>query len=319
MRAPQPGTLILALGGTISLSIVDGTATPTENIDNIAATLDHDSSKWKVVTRTFANKNSSAITIEDIIRLCQTINDARSEYSSFVVTTGTDTLEEVAFGLDLLLGKVTTIAVTGAMRPPYASDFDGPASLHAAIEHCQKPWPENAGVFVVMGGSAIPAHLAHKRSTSRLDAFVSTKVEFETEEFDLTASKDRALPLLGEKLLPSQSWKAVDIPIVGLSVSPALNAKRYADADGLVIACPGACSMAPETRLEMSKTLVPVMPVALVSRCEDGHADVSAHYPGYIEELESLGFKVREFHGLRPEKARLKLAFELMSQSIETS
>jgi len=55
------------------------------------------------------------------------------------------------------------------------------------------------------------------------------------------------------------------------------------------------------------------MPVVLTSRCEDSHGDVSAYYPGHLDELEALGFKVDAFLGLSAEKARIKLAFEILA------
>lgn len=71
-----------------------------------------------------------------------------SQYAGFVLATGTDTLDEFAFTLALLLNGPlraagAALAVTGAMKPFEAVGYDGASSLVDSIkvgaEACPKP------------------------------------------------------------------------------------------------------------------------------------------------------------------------------------
>ena len=116
----------------------------------------------------FASKDGPDVTLDDVIALGRYLQARRDRYAGFVVTTGTDTLEEIAYGLELLLGGWCFVVVTGAMRPPYAEDFDGYRGLHTAVSLCRQAAQGRRGVAVAMGGQVIPARLAHKQSISRL-------------------------------------------------------------------------------------------------------------------------------------------------------
>src|SRR6185436_2519628 len=53
--------------------------------------------------------------------------------SGVVITTGTDTLEEVAFVLDLLWDRPEPLVLTGAMRHGGLPGHDGPGNLRDAL------------------------------------------------------------------------------------------------------------------------------------------------------------------------------------------
>ena len=120
----------------------------------------------------------------------------------------------------------------------------------------------------------------------------------------MTDSLPPDLPDLGARLLRGAEHRPLDIPILGFSLGSAWSLERYKGADGLVISCPGASSLAKATRSEIARELLPRMPVVLASRCEDSHADMSDQYPGYVEEVEGLGFRVRDFVGPEPPRRR---------------
>jgi hypothetical protein len=72
--------------------------------------------------------------------------------SGVVVTTGTHTLEEVAFALDLLWDRDEPLVVVGAMRHGALPGSDGPANLRDGLRVAAHPHARGQGVLVAMGG-----------------------------------------------------------------------------------------------------------------------------------------------------------------------
>ena len=112
--------------------------------------------------------------IGDVIGLGTRIEQEVEEGAAgVVVTQGTDTLEEVAYALDLMLGLEVPVVVTGAMRNPSALSPDGPANLAAAVRVAADPKAEGAGVLVVLDDEIHSARLVQKSHSSGLGAFSS--------------------------------------------------------------------------------------------------------------------------------------------------
>lgn len=90
-----------------------------------------------------------------------------------VVTHGTDTMEETAYLLHLVLDTEVPVVLTGAMRPADDPGADGPANLLDAVRVAADPGARGLGVLVVFGGRVHGARDVVKRAASTLDAFAS--------------------------------------------------------------------------------------------------------------------------------------------------
>lgn len=69
-----------------------------------------------------------------------------------VITTGTDTMEELAVICSLLHGGDAPIVLTGANRPASGPGADGPANLVDAVALARHPKASGLGAVVVFGG-----------------------------------------------------------------------------------------------------------------------------------------------------------------------
>ena len=98
---------------------------------------------------------------------------ARDDVDGVVVTHGTDTMEESAYFLHLVVKSAKPIVLTGAMRPGTAPAADGPANLLHAVAVAAHPSSSGRGVLVVMNEQIHSARDVAKVHSMRLDAFAS--------------------------------------------------------------------------------------------------------------------------------------------------
>jgi L-asparaginase len=120
---------------------------------------------------------SADLTLEDVVRAHA---DARAHVlegaNGVVVLCGTDTLEEVAFGLDALWDLDAPVVVTGALRTPDAPGADGPANFVAAAAVATDPRAAGRGCLVVLNDEIHAARYVSKRHPSNPAAFRSSPV-----------------------------------------------------------------------------------------------------------------------------------------------
>src|SRR4029079_19683244 len=88
--------------------------------DALAASTPNLSAIAEVQTETFARGPSLALSLDDWVRLSIRLNQIAddSTLAGIVVTSGTDTLEELAWFLDLTVLTPKLLVLTGAIRKP---------------------------------------------------------------------------------------------------------------------------------------------------------------------------------------------------------
>jgi L-asparaginase len=90
-----------------------------------------------------------------------------------VVTHGTDTLEETAYFLSLVVDSDKPIVLVGSMRPATSTSPDGPLNLYNAVAVAADPGAKGRGVMVVSNDDLFAAREVQKTNTTDLQTFVA--------------------------------------------------------------------------------------------------------------------------------------------------
>lgn len=93
-----------------------------------------------------------------------------------VITHGTDTMEETAYFLNLVINTKKPIVLTGAMRPANAVSADGLKNLYNAIVLAAHPKSFAKGVLVTLNDVIHHARDVTKNNVSTVDAFQSPEL-----------------------------------------------------------------------------------------------------------------------------------------------
>ena len=199
---------------------------------------------------------------------------ADPELAGVVITHGTNTLEETAWLLQLLIDDPRPVVLVGAMRPATALSADGPLNLFQAVQVAISAEAQGHGVLVVMDDQIHGARTVTKVATQGVGAFASSGSGPLGWVDDVgvhlpTAGGSRQVPFAGLDL-PEQ-WPQV--PIVYGCVEPTgfqITALLQAGVDGLVFTGTGSGQLSRSERqaLEEWQGALPLM--LRSNRCGSG-------------------------------------------------
>jgi len=229
----------------------------------------------------------------------------RDDIDGVVLTHGTDTLEETAFFLDVILDCKKPVVVTGSMRNGSELGYDGPANLSAAICTVVSPASIGRGVLVVFNNSVCGADEVQKSHTLSLDTFQS--MDFgplgivDQDEVIYYRGKRKIMPIqstrIEKKVALIKSCSGMDSDIIYYYLKEGYK--------GLVIEAMGRGNVPPRMVAGIAKAIVMKVPVVIVSRCPKGRVLDSYGYEGGGKGLRSLGAILGD--NLTGPKARIKL------------
>jgi len=234
---------------------------------------------------------------------------ANEKIAGVVVTHGTDTLEETAYLLDLVLDEEKPVVLVGAMRNSSELSWDGPANLRSAVRVAIDGQARGLGVIVAMSDQLIAAAEVTKTHTESTDTFQS-------RDFGSLGlvDKDRVIvtrrPIEREQISTDRIEERVDV------------IKMYAGADGrfinfaiddgargLVIEALGRGNVTPAALPAIERAIKAGVPVVLTSRCPRGRVLDTYAYEGAGRQLRKMGAILGGM--LTSASARIKLMLAL--------
>ena len=174
-----PRIIILATGGTIAGA---GTASDRAGytagkipIEDLIGTIPTVKKVADITGEQIASVGSQDMTVDIWKKLAIRINEIEKngEAEGIVITHGTDTQEETAYFLDLVLTGDKPVVLTGSMRASTAISADGPKNLYDAITIAASPKSIGRGVLVSFNEGIYDARDVMKLSTTKTNAFGS--------------------------------------------------------------------------------------------------------------------------------------------------
>lgn len=181
-KTDLPNVKILATGGTIAGSSVSNTDTTDYNagelgVETLIKAVPEMKKLADVSGEQVANVGSTEINNDILLKLGKRINTllASDHVDGIVVTHGTDTLEETAYFLNLVVKSTKPVVIVGAMRPATAISADGPMNLYNAVKLAANPAAQKKGVLVAFNDRIGAARYITKTHTTAPDTFKSVE------------------------------------------------------------------------------------------------------------------------------------------------
>lgn len=293
---------VIAVGGTIAMR--GKKAVPAVDAAALVAELPELTELAEVEAETALSVPGAHLSLRHALEVARRARDCARDGEGVVLTTGTDTLEELAVLCALLHDGEPPIVLTGASRPGSKPGADGPANLLDAVTLAAAPTATGLGAVVVFGGEIHDAMTARKVDSTGPAAFGS--------------------PISGPlgRIVDGRVWlharpspqQALEVPRLEYHVTIVtavlgddgeLLAEVAARRDGVVLAALGAGHLSPRTLAELRSALEAV-PVVVTCRPERPSMLFATYgFEGAEADVRSTGAICAPF--LSPQAARIFL------------
>lgn len=179
-QAAKPNVVILATGGTIAGAGASALNSATYAaakvpVDKLLAGLPELANVANVKGEQVSQIASESFTNDNLLKLGKRISALvkQPDVDGIVVTHGTDTLEETAYFLNLVIRTNKPIVVVGSMRPGTALSADGALNLFDAVSVAASKDAAGKGVLVTMNDEIQSGRDVSKTINIKTEAFKS--------------------------------------------------------------------------------------------------------------------------------------------------
>ncbi len=292
---------LLAAGGTIAMQ--GERAVPALSAEQLIEQLPGLEST-EITAESVLSLPSAQLTLEQALDLARLAVEAARAGDGVVITTGTDTMEELAVMCSLLHAADAPIVITGANRPASGPGADGPANLVDAVALARHPQAEGLGVVVVFGGEIHGGMTVRKVDSTGPAAFGSPGAG------PLGRIVERrvwlhARPIRPGALSVNGIARRVEIVTAALGDDGSLLRAASDAADGLVVVALGAGHLPLGMLAELARA-APRIPVVLTCRPDRSSMLFGTYgFEGAEGDLRDAGAICAPF--LSPQAARIAL------------
>jgi L-asparaginase len=174
-----PKIKVLATGGTIAGAQATqadaGYKAGTFSVDDLIKAVPQLKNVAELSGEQTANIGSQTMNHEVWLKLANRVNEvlATPEVDGVVITHGTDTMEETAYFLSLVVKSDKPVVLVCSMRPATGISADGPMNLYNAVVLAGSPAAKGRGPLVVINDTIHYARELQKMHTTLLNAFES--------------------------------------------------------------------------------------------------------------------------------------------------
>ena len=298
--------LIITTGGTIAMSssakegakpALDGKALVdlVPEINNFA----------DIEILEFCNIPSPSMTPDMMFDLSKLVTKKDPDYDGFVITHGTDTVEETSYFLFITLKTKKPVVFTAAMRLNKEIGLDGPRNLMNAVIVASSSNSYDRGVVLAINDAIYSVREVYKSSTNQINAFASPKygtlgmidvdrvVYFRKAEirykYDIEKIETR-VDLI-------KLYAGIDRKFIDASINSGVKA--------IIIEAFGRGNVTISIRDGIFDAIKKGIPVIITSRVPNGMVKAIYGYDGGAKQLEDAGAIMG--NDLNGEKARLKV------------
>jgi L-asparaginase len=193
--AGKPKVVIVATGGTIAGSATSQTSAGYQSgavgVDILINAVPQLKDVAVVTGEQVASIGSQDMNDEVWLKLAKKVNEilAKPDIAGVAITHGTDTMEETAYFLNLVVKSDKPVVLTGSMRPSTAMSADGPLNIYNAVAIAADPTARGRGVLVTVDDDIHSGH---------------DIVKFHTTDVGTMGSGEAGL--VGATLFGKQTW-----------------------------------------------------------------------------------------------------------------
>ena len=308
-----PHIVILATGGTIAGAGDSATKSSYQAaklpIDDVLNSVPEIYALAEITGEQVAQIGSQAMNNEVWLKLAARVNYylAATAVDGIVITHGTDTMEETAYFLSLVVNSSKAIVLVGSMRPSSSLSPDGARNLYNAVAVAASAKSKNHGVMVVMNDAILTAKEVTKANTTQVSTFIARNsgpvgnVELgDVNFYQMPVTANSIFDVSSLKVLPQ-----VDIVYGYANASPVtVNTLVESGTKGIINAGVGNGNLYPDIEEALKAARSKGVVVVRSSRVGSGHVLRNSEVND-----DELDFVVAD--DLSPHKARILLMLAL--------